>query len=251
MSTLYIPPKFQAVLNPVTELVTTACTMCTIDAAFTSTAFKLGPRVLEVEARLGKQGPDGFSNGITADMFYAVLNKLESFKGWVKASTEWETVHDYTYTVDDHVIRTRKVFAPDTPVEHVIKKRLKNVDVYFSGTPPALFSTLDIRTSLSSEQHVVLPEGFTVQPELVSRKLQKQFQYKSWLFVVSKTQRPGPTASAVETFEVELEYVSVNQAIGNTSLQQYIALGLLMKLVDFYPTFDTPYMLLPVATKLK
>ena len=219
MSTLYIPPVFQAALHPVSELVTTACTMCTIDGVFTSPAFKLGPRVIEVEARLGKQGPHGFTNGVTADMFYSVVNKLESFKGWVKASEQWETVHDYVYTVDDHVIRTRKVFNPDTPVEHVIKKRLKNVDVYFSGTPPALFSTLDIRTSLSSEQHVVLPEGFKVKPDTVIHKKQKTFQYKNWLFSVSKTKRAteggsaaaSGASAAAEVFEIEVEYMGVDQ----------------------------------------
>jgi hypothetical protein len=241
MSTLFVPAVFQPVLTPMTELVTTGCTMLTIDTSFTSPHLKLGERFVEVEARLGKHGDKGFTSGVTPAMFDSIENKLQSFKGWSFASQQWECVHDYLYTVDDHVIRTRKVFLQDVLVEHVVKKRIKNVDVVCSGKPPALFNTVDIRGSLSVEQHVVLPEGFTVHPSLVTHKLQKRFKYKNWFFALSKTQRPD----VEEVLEVEIEYTHLEEATGNTDVQQYIALGLLMKLVDFYPVFGMPYVLLP------
>lgn len=243
MATLYVPPTFQTVLTPVTELVTTGCTMCTVDSSFSSHHLKLGRRVVEVEARLGKHSDHGFSSGVTPEMFNSVLHKLESFQGWLFASTDWETVHDYTYKVDHHVVRTRKTFVPDVPLEHIVKKRLKNVDVTCSSTKPLppLLNTLDIRTSLSLEQHVELPEGFTVQPEAVVKKQQKRFQHKNWLFVVAQTKRAG----SIE-YEVEIEYTDLNAAIGDTDKQHYIALGMLMKLVDFYPPLQGPFMLLPL-----
>lgn len=243
MTTLYVPSPFQTALTPVTELVTTGCTMCTVDTKFSAPNLTLGSRVVEVEARLGKHSDHGFTSGVTRDMFDTVLHKLESFKGWAFASDSWETVHDYTYTVDGHVVRTRKTFVQDVPVEHIVKKRLKNVDITCSSTKPLpqLFNTLDLRASLSLEQHVTLPEGFTVQPDVVVKKQQKRFQHKSWLFVVSQTRRAG-----ADVFEVELEYMDVQGAIGDTDKQHYIALGMLMKLVDFYPDLQSPYMLLPL-----
>ena len=243
MGTLYVPPAFQTVLTPVTELITTGCTMCTVDSAFSSRLMKLGRRVVEVEARLGRHGDQGFTSGITPEMFNSVVHKLESFQGWAFASADWEPVHDYTYTVDDHVVRTRKTFAPDVPVEHIVKKRLKNVDITCSSTKalPPLFNTLDIRASLSLEQHVEMVEGFTVQPETLIKKQQKRFQHKNWLFVVAQTKRNG----AIE-YEVEVEYTDLNAAIGDIEKQHYIALGMLMKLVDFYPPLQCPFMLLPL-----
>lgn len=243
MVTLYVPPAFQTVLTPVSELVVTGCTMCTVDSAFSSPSLKLGQRVVEVEARLGRHSDHGFTSGVTPEMFASIVHKLESFKGWAFASEDWEPVHEYTYTVDGHVVRTRKTFAADTPVEHVVKKRLKNVDVTCSSTKalPTLFNTLDIRTSLSLEQNVELPEGFTVQPEVQVKKKQKRFIHKSWLFVVSQCKRAGS-----EVYEVEVEYTDLPGAIGNTDKQHYIALGLLMKLVDFYPPLQSPFMLLPL-----
>ena len=242
MSTLYIPPMFQTVLTPMTELVTTGCTMCTIDSGFTSADFKMGQRTVEVEARLGKIGAGGFTSGVTPAMFDLVVNKLDSFKGWVFSSPSWETVHDYEYQMDGHTIRTRKVFIQDEPVEHVIKKRLKNVDVVLSGNRNSLLDTVDIRGSLSVEQHIVFPEGVTVTPSKVTHKLQKRYQYKNWLFVVSKSKRHNHD---VPCLEVEVEALKLDGAIGKFDMQQYIALGLLMKLTDFYPVFDSPYMLLP------
>jgi hypothetical protein len=240
MATLYIPPVFHAVLTPMTELVTTGCTMCTIDTAFSSSSFKLKQRVVEVEARLGRQSETGFVAGVTPAMFDTVVTKLESFKAWAFCSAEWETVHDYLYSVDGHVVRTRKVFVPEVPVEHVIKKRLKNMDVCCSSNkpPPPLLNTLDIRGSLSLEQHVEFPEDFVVQPEQVFRKQQKRFQYKNWMFVLSKSLDGSE-------LHVEVEALELQTAIGSVDKQQYIALGLLMKLVDFYPPLDGPYMLLP------
>ena len=243
MTTLYVPPPFQTALTPITELVTTGCTMCTVDTKFSSPGLTLGPRVVEVEARLGKHSDHGFTSGVTRDMFDTVVYKLDSFKGWAFSSPDWEPVHDYTYTVDGHVIRTRKTFVEDVAVEHIVKKRLKNIDIICSTDKPlpALFHTLDIRTSLSLEQHVVLPEGFTVQPDTVVKKQQKRFQHKSWLFVLSQTRRAG-----TDVFEVEVEYTDVHGAIGDTEKQHDIALGMLMKLVDFYPALPFPYMLLPL-----
>lgn len=240
MSTLFIPTVFQAALTPMTELVTTGCNMCTVDTAFTSPSLKCKKKEVELEARLGRWEGGSFVAGVTPAMFDSIVNKLESFQGWAYSSEHWETVHDYLYTVDDHVVRTRKVFLQDYPVEHVVKKRIKNVDVTCSGSPPALLNTVDIRASLSTEQYVTLPEGFTVFAETTIHKLQKRFKYKDWWFIVSRT-----TKAAVETLQVELEYQSVAEACGNLDKQQYIALGLMMKLVDFYPTFHSPYMLLP------
>ena len=245
MSTLFIPTVFQAVLTPMTELVTTGCNMCTVDTAFSSPSLKCKKREVELEARLGRIEAGSFVSDVTPAMFDSIVNKLESFQGWAYSSEEWETVHDYLYTVDDHVVRTRKVFLQDYPVEHIVKKRLKNVDVLCSGSPPALFNTVDIRASLSIEQHVTLPEGFTVYPDSTVHKLQKRFKYKDWWFIVSKTKRLHGTSEPKESLEVELEYNSVLEACGNPDKQQYIALGLMMKLVDFYPTFNAPYMLLP------
>jgi len=242
MTTLYISPTFHAALTPMTELVTTGCTMCTIDSTFSSPQLTMGKRVVEVEARLGKYGDSGFTAGVTSPMFDSVVTKLCSFKGWAFSSADWEPVHDYFYTVDGHCVRTRKVFAPDVPVEHVVKKRLKNVDITCSVSRPMppMFNTVDIRGSLSLEQYVDLPEGFRVQPEKVIHKFQKRFQYKNWLFVASKTDSSDPV------FHVEIEALQLEGAIGDLSKQQYIALGLLMKLVDFYPPVDSPYMLLPL-----
>jgi hypothetical protein len=240
MSTLFVPPVFQAVLTPVTELVTTGCNMTTIDGVFTSPHLKCKERQVEVEARMGKVSNGSFTAGVTPALFDAVLTKLESFPAWAFKSAEWETVHDYVYTVDDHLVRTRKVFVEDAPVEHVVKKRLKNVDVVCTGSPPSLFNTVDIRASLSTEQHVSLPEGFTVVPEKTRHKQQKRYQYKNWWFVVCRS-----TWGDEEVLEVELEYSHVAEACGSLEKQQYIALGLLMKLVDFYPTFQSPFMLLP------
>lgn len=243
MSTLYVPTTFQTALTPIAELVTTGCTMCTIDSAFTSLVLKLKERLIEVEARLGRLSEHGFTSGVTPEMFAAIVHKLESFKGWAFASDDWEPVHEYGYTVDGHTLRTRKTFARDMQVETVVKKRLKNVDVRCSSVTalPPLFNTLDIRTSLSSEQNVELPEGFTVQPETFVKKKQKRFQHKAWLFVVSQCKRAGS-----EVFEVEVEYTDLVSAVGNTDKQHYIALGMLMKLVDFYPDLQSPYMLLPL-----
>ena len=249
MSTLFIPTVFQAALTPMTELVTTGCNMCTIDTAFSSLSLKCKKREVELEARLGRVEAGSFVPGVTPAMFDSIVNKLESFQGWAYSSEHWETVHDYLYTVDDHVVRTRKVFLQDYPVEHIVKKRIKNVDVTCSGSPPALLNTVDIRASLSTEQHVTLPEGFTVYPESTVHKLQKRFKYKDWWFIVSKTTRVNnreeETKVEAETLQVELEYQGVAEACGNLDKQQYIALGLMMKLVDFYPTFHAPYMLLP------
>lgn len=243
MACLYVPPAFQTVLTPVTELVTTGCTMCTVDSTFSSPVLHLGARVVEVEARLGKHSDHGFTSGVTPEMFSSVVHKLGSFKGWAFMSEDWEPVHEYTYTVDGHVVRTRKTFAANTLVEHVIKKRLKNVDVTCSTTKslPPLFNTLDIRTSLSLEQNVELPEGFTVHPEVIVKKKQKRFLHKAWLFVVSQCKRAGS-----DVYEVEVEYTELPGAIGDTDKQHYIALGMLMKLVDFYPPLQTSYMLLPL-----
>jgi len=244
MTTLYVSPTFHAALTPMTELVSTGCTMCSIDTSFSSTVLQLGPRVVEVEARLGKYSNSGFTSGVTPAMFDSVITKLSSFKGWVFASAEWEPVHDYFYTVEGHTIRTRKVFSDvDGSVEHVIKKRLKNVDIScaVSRPMPHMFNTVDIRGSLSLEQHVQLPEGFCVQPERVVHKSQKRFQYKNWLFVVSKIDgRDAPE------FHVEVEVLQLESVIGDLSKQQYVALGLLMKLTDFYPPVDSPFMLLPI-----
>lgn len=226
MATLYVPAAFQTALTPVTELVSTGCTMCTVDSTFSSPQLRVGQCTVEVEARLGKHSDHGFTNGVSLEMFNSVVHKLESFKGWAFCSEDWEPVHDYTYTVDGHQVRTRKMFVPDAPVEHVVKKRLKNVDITCSlaKPPPSAFASLDIRTSLSLEQHVELPEGFTVQPSIVSKKKQKRFQNKSWLFVVSQCRRAG-----VDVYEVEIEYTDVRGAIGDVDKQHYIALGMLMK----------------------
>ena len=242
MATLYVPAEFQTALTPIAELVTTGCTMCTVDSSFSSPLLRLRERVVEVEARLGKKSEHGFTSGVTPEMFASIVHKLESFKGWAFASEDWEPVHEYNYTVDGHTVRTRKTFAAGMPVEHVIKKRLKNVDVtcVASKSLPPLFHTLDIRTSLSLEQNVELPEGFTVQPETHVKKKQKRFQHKAWLFVVSQCKRAG-----FEVCEVEVEYTNLTEAVGNSDKQHYIALGMLMKLVDFYPPLQTTYMLLP------
>lgn len=240
MSTLFIPTVFQAALTPMTELVTTGCNLCTIDTSFSSPSLKCKKKEVELEARLGRCEGGNFVAGVTPAMFDSIVNKLESFQGWAYSSEQWETVHDYLYTVDDHIVRTRKVFLPDYPVEHVVKKRIKNVDVTCSGSPPALLNTVDIRASLSTEQHVTLPEGFTVYAETTFHKLQKRFKYKDWWFVVSRVTKPEG-----DSLQVELEYQGVAEACGNLDKQQYIALGLMMKLVDFYPTFRSSYMLLP------
>jgi len=216
--------------------------MCTVDSTFSSPLLRLKERVVEVEARLGRRSDHGFTSGVTPEVFASVLHKLESFTGWAFASEDWEQVHEYTYTVDGHVVRTRKTFVKNAPVEHVIKKRLKNVDVQCLTTKelPALYSTLDIRASLSLEQNVELPDGFTIQPETHHKKKQKRFKYKAWLFTVSQSKRAG-----LEVNEVEVEYMELSDAVGNTDKQHYIALGMLMKLVDFYPPLPGPYMLLP------
>ncbi len=243
MATLYVPSAFQTALTPVAELVTTGCTMATIDSTFSSPLLRVTGCTVEVEARLGKRSEHGFTSGVSLDMFNSVLHKLESFKGWAFCSSDWETVHDYLYTVDGHQVRTRKTFVPDVPVEHIVKRRLKNIDITCACTTPptAAFNSLDIRTSLSLEQSVVLPEDFTVQPSSVTKKRQKRFQNKSWLFVVSECRRSG-----VDVYEVEVEYMDVAGAVGDTDKQHYIALGMLMKLVDFYPPLQAPYMLLPL-----
>jgi hypothetical protein len=245
MSTLFVPSVFQAVLTPVTEMVTTGCNMCTVDTIFNSPNLKCKGRQVELEARLGKFEGGRFVAGVTLAMFDSIVTKLESFSAWSFKSDDWEKVHEYLYTVDDHVVRTRKVFIQGVPVEHIVKKRLKNVDVVCSGCPPLLFNTVDIRASLSTEQHVILPEGFTVQPEGITHKLQKRFKYKDWWFIVAKTIRQSGKETMSEVFEVELEYSEVFDACGNLDKQKYIALGLMMKLVDFYPGFSTPFMLLP------
>lgn len=243
MATLYVPPAFQTALTPVAELVTTGCTMCTVDRSFSSPLLRLGPRTVEVEARLGRHSDHGFTSGVTPEMFASVVHKLESFTGWAFSSADWEPVHEYTYTVDGHSVRTRKTFAPDVPVEHVIKTRLKNVDISCSTAvrPPALFNTLDLRASLSLEQHVEVPEGFTVHPEVYTKKKQKRFVHKAWLFVVAQCKRAGADA-----YEVEVEYTDLESAVGDTDKQHYIALGMIMKLVDFYPPLQSPFMLLPL-----
>ena len=247
MATLFVPSLYQTVLTPVTELVTTGCTLLTIDSKFSTPLFQLGPRHIEVEARLGLLHKDSnrFEAGVTPALFDSVCTKLATFPKWSFQSPDWETVHDYTYSIGEYTVRTRKVFTPPgvepVPVEHVIKKRVQNCDVYCLGPSPPLFNTLDIRTSLSTEQHVVLPEDFTAVNPSVVKKQQKRFVYKHWLFVVSKTVRAG-----VEVLEVELEVLDLQPGVGSLEMQQYFALGLLMKLVDFYPSFNGPFMLMPI-----
>ena len=245
MTTLFVPTMYQTVLTPVTELVTTGCTLSTIDGKFSTPLFRLGERHIEVEARLGRVHKDSgrFEAGVTPALFDSVCAKLATFPKWSFESKEWETVHDYTYHLDEYTIRTRKVFSTTeaVPVEHVIKKRVQNCDVYCLGPTPPLFNTLDIRTSLSTEQHVVLPEDFVAVHPVVVKKQQKRFIYKHWMFVVSKAVRDG-----VQVLEVELEILDLQPGVGSLEMQQYFALGLLMKLVDFYPSFNGPFMLMPV-----
>ena len=82
-------------------------------------------------------------------------------------------------------------------------------------------------------------------------KEQKRFEYKKWLFVLSKTwtgksrtdaDRAHMTQEPV--YEVEVECTQLPEVVDEVQ-QQYTALSLIMKITDFYPPLKESFLLLP------
>ena len=216
---------------------------------------------LEVEARFGRRDAAGnFVADVGADAFAALLHMAESYDGWSNRPS-WQETRDVFYLLrlgadEQGVVQARSTIASHAGrvvATHVVKKRLRNVDLALVSCDEAADAPacqLDARVSTSIERPVppeLLPAA--VRPDRVRIKQRKRFLLGSLgvdrdVFAFDFTlaysgasasdAEANQSAAARPTHEVEIECLRPQEYLDSCGGEEsYLGLSLVLKLVDY------------------
>lgn len=196
----------------------------------------------ELEVRLGKvhEKPRRFEPGVSANMFYKIVEGLRSCESW-----EDETVTRHTdYLCGDKRLRVYE--DPGMPAELVAKRSLLSLDVVTMGSP------FDFRFSIAKEKSLEATEqevaSITRNAKHVRHKERMTFAWKVWLFDLTIVQSAfgtplAPSDDCFEdtseernggrVFEVEIELSNLASKVKKTSFNAMrLADSTILKLFD-------------------
>lgn len=151
----------------------------------------------ELEVRLGKvlKRPRRFEPGVSANMFYKIVEGLRSFQAWENEAV----TRDTDYICGEK--RLRMYEDPGMPAELVTKRSLMSLDV------TALGSSFDFRFSIAKEKNLAATQqdiaSITANAKHVRHKERMTFAYKVWLFDLTIVRAQGgvPLAPSDDCFE--------------------------------------------------
>lgn len=192
---------------------------------------------LELEARLGVHGGDGFRTGVSRERMDAVLGMMQD-SSHVSGDAEWQEDHDYFFDVAGAPLRSRVHFDTNSMMlnsETIRKVRLGAIDLESGGD-------YDVRVALAREAPVCAKEiPASVMPSRVRIMQRRRFctAASSWAFDFKMTWT-GCSVDEAERmqqqqeprFEIECELVNAEEALRAHS-DEYLAASLLLKMSDF------------------